>query len=82
MQIVMSPGEVGKIPGVNGAALPAHEVCLRAVSLLKNIVNDAWSMPTAAGEQTAVQNQTAQMSEADRAFIKANIFDSLAIARS
>jgi hypothetical protein len=49
---------------------------------LKNIVNDGWSMPTGAGEQTVVQNQTAPISEEDRAFIKANIFDSLAIARS
>ena len=81
MQIVMAPGEVAKIPGVNGGSLPAGEVCLRAVSLLKNIVNDGWLMPTAQG-QTADQSQTAQISKEDKDFIKANIFDSLAIART
>ena len=81
MQIVMSPGEVAKIPGADGGSLPAHEVCLRAVSLLKNMVNASWSMPGAPEGQTA-QNQAAQLSKADRDFIKANIFDSLAIART
>jgi len=86
MQIIMSPGEVAKIPGANGGALSAHEVCLRAVSLLKNTINNSWSMPAGPAGEAANQNQvgnptmTAQISKEDKDFIKANIFDSLAIA--
>ena len=79
MQIVMSPGEVAKIPGVDGGAMPANEVCLRAVSLLKNTINNSWSTPDAA-EGQANPTMAGGIGKEDKDFIKANIFDALAIA--
>jgi hypothetical protein len=53
MQIIMSPDAVSKINGMNGAFLKPEEVCLRAVSLLKTIINSSWVM---AGEELDKEN--------------------------
>jgi len=42
MQIIMQPDAVSKIVGSSGKSLQAAEVCLRAVSLLKTIINTSW----------------------------------------
>jgi len=41
----MCPLEVSKISDTNGIALKPEEVCLRAVSLLKMIINTSWNVP-------------------------------------
>lgn len=42
MQIILNPGEVAKIQGFTGDLLEVNEVLLRAVSLLKTIINVSW----------------------------------------
>ena len=44
MQIIVSPAEIAKITGVNGQPLNVNDVLLRAVSLLKNTINQYWQM--------------------------------------
>ena len=44
MQIIMGPGEVAKLTGMSGTALKPEEVCLRAVSLLKTVINNSWEV--------------------------------------
>lgn len=44
MQIIGSPAEIAKITGVNGQPLNVADVLLRAVSLLKNTINQSWQM--------------------------------------
>ena len=39
MQIILNPSEVAKIQGFSGEMLEVNEVLLRAVSLLKTIIN-------------------------------------------
>jgi hypothetical protein len=41
----MYPQEISKIQGSFGP-LKAEEVCLRAVSYLKKVINESWKMPT------------------------------------
>ena len=51
MQIILNPGEVAKIQGFNGQLLEVNEVLLRAVSLLKTIINVSWDkLETAPGD--------------------------------
>jgi len=50
----MSPNEVSKISGMNGNPLKPEEVCLRAVSLLKTIINTSWDMSDNAVEKENV----------------------------
>lgn len=42
MEIILHPGEVAKIEGFTGQLLEVNEVLLRAVSLLKTIINVSW----------------------------------------
>lgn len=84
MQIIMGPGEVAKIAGMNGTALKPEEVCLRAVSLLKTVINSSWELPDESGSNdkenvSANQHQgfQAMISQEDKAFIKANILGCL-----
>lgn len=44
MQIIVSPAEIAKIIGVSGQPLNVPDVLLRAVSLLKNTINQTWQM--------------------------------------
>lgn len=74
----MSPSEVSKISGSNGQPLKPEEVCLRAVSLLKTIINTSWDSER---EKENVNNSNlpqasfqALISEADKEFIRNNIF--------
>ena len=55
MEIIKSPQEVSKISGVSGQPLKADEVCLRAVSLLKTIINTCWEV-----ESDDKENQNSQ----------------------
>ena len=84
MQIIMGPGEVAKLSGMSGAALKPEEVCLRAVSLLKTVINNSWELPDEAGpngkenvSSNQVQGFQAEISQQDKAFIKANILGCL-----
>jgi hypothetical protein len=42
MQIILNPSEVSQIKGYDGQFLDTQEVILRAVSLLKTIINVNW----------------------------------------
>ena len=44
MQIIMTPNELSKIKSVSGGSLKCDEVYLRAVTLLKNQINERWEM--------------------------------------
>jgi hypothetical protein len=44
MEIMKNPNEICKIKGFNGEQLQYEEVLLRAVSLMKNIINEFWGM--------------------------------------
>jgi hypothetical protein len=50
----MYPQEISKIQGSFGP-LKAEEVCLRAVSYLKKVINESWKMPT---DQEDKENQS------------------------
>ena len=52
----MSPSEVSKISGMSGAPLKPEEVCLRAVSLLKTIINNSWEINDAVEKENMSQN--------------------------
>jgi hypothetical protein len=47
MTIIKNPNEICKIQGFNGVQLQYEEVLLRAVSLMKNIINEFWGMENA-----------------------------------
>ena len=76
----MSPSEVSKISGMNGTPLKPEEVCLRAVSLLKTIINTSWDINDNVEKENVSQNQgnnqlfQVQISLADKEYIKNNIF--------
>jgi hypothetical protein len=53
MEIMKNPNEICKIKGFNGEQLQYEEVLLRAVSLMKNIINEFWGME---GEKGKGQN--------------------------
>lgn len=89
----MRPAEVAAISGSSGHKLEAQEVCLRAVSLLKTLINNNWNHaddPAQDGvdkeniSQNQQQNpwQTTSISQNDKDFIKANIFESLDIVHA
>ena len=93
MQIILNPNEVAKIQGFNGQMLEVNEVLLRAVSLLKTIINVSWEkLESGPGENKENSNgQNVQgdepedqhlidISVSDRNFIKANIFNALHVA--
>lgn len=93
MQIILNPSEVAKIQGSSGEMLEVNEVLLRAVSLLKTIINVSWEkVETGPGENKENSNgQNVQENEpedqflidislSDRNFIKANIFNALYVA--
>lgn len=93
MQIILNPSEVAKIQGFSGQMLEVNEVLLRAVSLLKTIINVSWDKSeTGPGENKENLNgQNGQANEpedqflidislSDRAFIKAHIFNALYVA--
>ena len=42
MSIMMNPSEVAKVQSASGEPIKPEEVCLRAVSLLKNIILTSW----------------------------------------
>lgn len=92
MQIILNPGEVAKLQGYNGQQLEVNEVLLRAVSLLKTIINVSWTpldTPTDDNKENVFPNQQqmgnvskddqyqSKISLSDRAFIKENILNAM-----
>ncbi len=90
MQILLNPQSVASIQGLSGEK--GEEVYLRAVSLLKNIINTSWSMSSQPGGEankenvcTVNQAQNGQwmqreISEEEKKMVKTNIFRALDIA--
>tara|TARA_B110000285_G_C15131399_1_gene623850 strand:- start:3040 stop:3306 length:267 start_codon:yes stop_codon:yes gene_type:complete len=84
----MKPEEVAKL----ASDQKPETICLRAVSLLKNVVNVSWDKPTGSGstvdDKENVQNNgnngeyqiKATITLEDRNFIKENIFEALGVA--
>ena len=92
MQIILNPGEVAKLQGYNGQQLEVNEVLLRAVSLLKTIINVSWTpldTPTDDNKENVFPNQQqmgnvskddqyqSKISLSDRTFIKENILNAM-----
>ena len=79
----MAPGELSKI---NGGSLKCEEVYLRAVTLLKNQINQRWEVVETDKENVS-QNMPSeayavQISDQDKELVKANIFAALQIAQT
>ena len=81
----MKPQEVAKL----AQNQKPEEICLRACSLLKTIVNVSWTKPEGVNglENKENQNQNTneyqikcEISLDDRNFVKENIFEALGIA--
>ena len=72
--------------GPDGQALSADEVCLRASSMLKMLINENWTQTNDDKENVSQNNQQAQttgqfsnipINENDKVFVKQNILNCL-----
>lgn len=83
VEIIKNPNEISKLNGSTGQPLKADEVCLRAVSLLKTIINTCWNVSSDDkenqhnnGQQMQQPGQfTSQITPSDKEFIRAEIFN-------
>ena len=90
MQIIENPHEVAKIEGHTKQPLDAQEVILRAVSLLKNTINEKWlAVPEQVDKENVPQNvlpalkapqmkQGPEIADPDKAYVRSRIITALA----